>query len=111
MYRIPRLRQITPAAAPPGSRITAWLGGNGLEAVTGVHFSGAGVVAHLAAGGPDGRLELAVVVSPDAAAGPRAVELSFQWQGRPRRERQGVRFQVLPRGSHGDFSGIGSHLI
>ncbi len=54
---------------------------------------------------------MAIAVAPDAAPGPRAVELSFRGQDNRRREGQGVMFHVLPHASYRGVSGIGSHLI
>ena len=111
MASIPRLRQITPASGTPGEHVQARLLGRGLGAVSAVWFSGAGVAARILGAPADDRLEISIAVAPDAAAGPRAVELSFGGQDSRRREAQGIMFHVLPRSSFGGLSGIGSHLI
>jgi len=90
----------------PGSMVFSSVVGAGLDAVTRVRMSGAGVRVRIVRPPLPFLIAVAISVAADAAPGPRRLLLDTAHGSV-----ESVFFHVLARSGYGHAGGIGSHLI
>jgi hypothetical protein len=106
----PRIVSLRDGAGVAGSVVVCSIIGTGLDTVTGVGFSGSGLVARMLLPPSAQTIVMAISIAADAAPGPRAV-LLMSSHGAIAGESGRPLFHVLTRSSYRGAGGIGSHLI
>ncbi len=108
MASVPRIAALENDGGYPGSMVFSSVVGAGLDAVTRVRMSSAGIRVRIVRPPLPFLIAVAISVAADAAPGPRRLLLDTAYGSV---ESHDVFFHVLARSGYGHAGGIGSHLI